>query len=261
MLRPFRNQIPPKKQTPEALQERRFDVWHAGETFQINLKRSTTARRFTLRVRVASRDVLLTIPHRGSLAEAKSFAERNAAWIGARLRRLPERIGFNPGDCAPLRGVMHQIVHHPARRGGIWLEDAELVGEAPLLCVAADAAFVPRRVLDFLKREAKREIEAAVAGHARKLDVEVRTITLRDTRSRWGSCSASGRLSFSWRLIMAPPFVLDYLAAHEVAHLAHMNHSPAFWRAVACLSNETALAEAWLKAHGSRLLQFGPTKT
>ena len=110
---------------------------------------------------------------------------------------------------------------------------------------------------DFLIREARRDLEAAVGRHAARLGVKVRRITLRDTSSRWGSCSASGALNFSWRLVLAPPFVLDYLAAHEVAHLIHMNHSDAFWAVVTRLSTDVDPAEAWLKTHGSGLLRFG----
>jgi predicted metal-dependent hydrolase len=159
-----------------------------------------------------------------------------------------------------LRGTLYRIAHCPATRGRVWIEDgvANLGSNAgPLLCVSAGAPFVPRRVRDFLVREARRDIEAAVASHAKKLGAAPRKITLRDMTSRWGSCSSSGSLSFSWRLIMAPRFVLDYLAAHESAHLLHMNHSAAFWAAVRRLTADMDRAEAWLKAHGSSLLRFG----
>ena len=237
-----------------------LDVSHAGETYRINLRRTAAARRFTLRVRAATQDVVLTMPARGSLAEAKSFAGRHAAWIGAKLRRLPEMIPFEPGAFVPLRGNLHQIIHCPATRGRVWIEDGAASpgsNALPLLCVSAEAPFVPRRVRDFLIKEALRDIKAAVERHAKTLGAAPRKITLRDTTSRWGSCSPSGALSFSWRLIMAPRFVLDYLAAHEAAHLLHMNHSAAFWAAVRRLSADTERAEAWLKAHGSALLRFG----
>jgi hypothetical protein len=116
---------------------------------------------------------------------------------------------------------------------------------------------MPRRVADFLKREAHRDIEAAVARHARSIGVKPKRIAVRDTVSRWGSCSATGGLSFSWRLILAPPFVLDYLAAHEVAHLVHLNHSPKFWSLLRRACPETNRAEAWLKAHGANLHRYG----
>ncbi|MGH6840989.1 MAG: M48 family metallopeptidase [Methylocella sp.] len=235
-----------------------LDISHAGETFRIILRRMAAARRFTLRVRAATKDVVLTMPARGSLGEAKAFASRHAAWIGVKLRRLPETIPFEPGALVPLRGTLHRITHCPAKRGRVWIEEgAPSCGSMPLLCVSAEAPFAPRRVRDFLVKEARRDIAAAVASHTKMLGVGPRKITLRDTTSRWGSCSASGALSFSWRLIMAPRFVLDYLAAHEAAHLLHLNHSAAFWATVSRLTADTARAEAWLKAHGSGLLRFG----
>jgi len=248
----------PRLNTPRIASIAYLDVSHAGETYRINLRRIASACRFTLRVRAATQDVVLTMPARGSLSEAKSFAARHAAWIGAKLRRLPEKIPFGPGERVPLRGVLHKIAHRPGSRGGIWLEPAApRIGTAPLLCVGAAAPFVSRRVRDYLIKEAKRDIETAVRTHSKKLGVAPRRITLRDNVSRWGSCSSTGALSFSWRLIMAPPFVLDYLAAHETAHLLHMNHSAAFWGTVTRLTPDTASAESWLKANGSGLLRFG----
>lgn len=249
---------PPRKAAPRASSIAYLDVSHAGETYRINLRKIASARRFTLRVRAATQDVVLTMPSRGSLSEAKLFAYRNAGWIGAKLRRLPEKIPFEPGALIPLRGILHEIAHLPERRGVVWIEPGwPQAGGAPLLGVAGEAPFVARRVRDYLVKEATRDIETAVAIHAQKLGVTARKITLRDTTSRWGSCSSSGALSFSWRLIMAPCYVLDYLAAHETAHLLHMNHSRAFWAAVARLTPEVARAEAWLKAYGSSLLRFG----
>lgn len=253
----------PRKNAPRVSDITYLDISHAGETYRINLRRIVSARRFTLRVRAATQDVVLTMPARGSLAEAGAFASRHVAWIGARLRRLPERIGFTPGESIPLRGTLLKITHRPAERRGVWIEDAATSlwdGARPMLCVGAEAPHVPRRVQDFLILEAKRELRAAVARHAKKLGVVPAKITLRDTKSRWGSCSSLGSLNFSWRLIMAPHFVLDYLAAHEVAHLRHMNHSPAFWAAVSLMTPDTERAEAWLKAQGSSLHRFGADK-
>lgn len=231
-----------------------FDVAHDGAVYRVALKRVVSSRRFTLRVRTATRDVLLTMPSRSSLKAAREFAERHAAWIGARLARLPQPVAFEPRAVAPLRGVDHRIVHRPGERGVVWLETSE---RGPLICVAGERPHVARRVADFLKREARRDIEAAVARHSKKLGVTPRRIVLRDTVSRWGSCSSTGGLNFSWRLILAPPFVLDYLAAHEVAHFVHMNHSPLFWKLTRRLHPETDRAEAWLKIHGSNLHRFG----
>jgi predicted metal-dependent hydrolase len=227
-----------------------LEIAHDGEIYRVALKRVASSRRYTLRVRAASRDVLLTMPARGTIKQARAFAERHAAWIGVRLARLPRAAPFLPGESLPLRGVEHRIEHRPGARGVVWLEGA-------LICVAGEAPHVPRRVADFLKREARRDLEAAVIRHAAALGVKPRRLSLRDTTSRWGSCSHDGALSFSWRLILAPPHVLDYLAAHEVAHIRHMNHSLLFWALTRRLYPDTDRAEAWLKANGASLHRFG----
>ena len=239
---------------PPAPSVAHIEVAHDGEVFRVALKRIATSRRFTLRVRAATRDVLLTAPARSSVKSAREFAERHAAWIGARLARLPQPVALTPGSVAPLRGVDHVIVHRPRERGVVWIEAG---ARGPMICVSGEAAHVARRVLDFLKREARRDLEAAVARHAMRLGVSPKRIALRDTASRWGSCSSTGGLNFSWRLILAPPFVLDYLAAHETVHIVHMNHSPMFWKLTRRIFPETERAEAWLKAHGAGLHRFG----
>ena len=233
-----------------------FDVDHAGQTHRVQVKRVATARRFTLRVRAATRDAVLTMPPRGSLPRAKIFVERHAGWIGARLDRLPVPTPFGPGAAIPLRGIPHEIVHRPSGRGSVCLEPGR-DGLAPKLCVSGEAPFVARRVKDFLMRQARADLLAAVARHTASLGVKAKRVTLRDTTTRWGSCSSSGALNFSWRLIMAPPHVLEYLAAHEVAHLVQMNHSDAFWSVVARLVPDYVRAEAWLKAHGVGLMRYG----
>ncbi|ACB94901.1 M48 family metallopeptidase [Beijerinckia indica] len=254
MLRLFRR---PKTATvdPDFL-----DVGHAGESLRILLKRSPGARRMTLRVRSASRDVVLTMPAQGAVQDARIFAERHVAWIQARLSRLPTLVPFLPGSVVPLRDVPHLILARDERhKGPVWLDTLPYAAEGALgaLCVSGEAAHHARRVRDFLMREARRDLEAAVERHAVNLGTRPSKISLRDTTSRWGSCSAKGGLNFSWRLILAPPYVLDYLAAHEVAHLRHMNHSDAFWRLVAELSPDVDVAEAWLKTRGSGLMRYG----
>ena len=237
-----------------------LDVNHSGETYRVVLKRASAARRFTLRVRAASRDVLLTMPGRGALADARDFAQRHAAWIGARLRRLPAPVPFAPGELIPFRGETHLITHRQGARGTVWVEDVLRGPDAKtprLLCVAGNREHIARRVSDFLKSAAKADLEAAVRKYALVIGVQPLRVTLRDTSSRWGSCSASGGLNFSWRLILAPAFVLDYLAAHEAGHLIHLNHSDRFWTLVNSLCAETGRAEAWLSAHGSSLHRYG----
>jgi predicted metal-dependent hydrolase len=126
-----------------------------------------------------------------------------------------------------------------------------------LICVAGEAPHVARRIGDFLKREARRDLEAASRRYAQRLGVSVKRVSVRDQVSRWGSCSTTGVLSYSWRLILAPPFVLDYLAAHEVAHLIEMNHSQRFWRLVERLCPAMQRAKTWLDVHGTDLHRYG----
>jgi predicted metal-dependent hydrolase len=230
---------------------------HDGVTIVVALRRTPAARRFILRVRFAARDAVLTMPQRASMKDACEFASRNAAWIATRLNRLPETIPFAPDSIIPLRGVDHRLTHVPDRRGAVWTETRNDAGAAFALCVAGEAAHMRRRVADYLRREARTDLEAAVSRHARALDLAPRRICLRDPISRWGSCSASGNLNFSWRLILAPSFVLDYLAAHEVAHLVHLDHSPRFWSLARRLSPDVERAEAWLVAHGAHLHKYG----
>ena len=233
-----------------------FDVSHDGATHRVQIKRVAAARRFTLRVRAATRDAVLTMPVRGSLVRAKVFVDNHAGWIGVRLARLPEAMPFGAGASVPVRGVPHEIVHRPGARGTVWVEAGDATG-APQLCVSGAEPFVARRVQDWLMRQARADLAEAVSRHAAALGKAPKRLTLRDTTSRWGSCSSAGSLNFSWRLIMAPPHVLDYLAAHEVAHLAHMNHSGAFWATVEGLYPDVAVAEAWLKKHGTGLMHYG----
>lgn len=230
-----------------------IDVRHAGAVYRVAVRRMPNARRFTLRVSAATGGVVLTLPMRADLRTAVDFAGRHGGWIAQRLARLPDTVEIAPGAVVPVRGVPHRIVHRPLSRGTVWTEDGP---EEKLLVVAGAEGHAKRRLADWLRREAKRDLDAAVQRHAAALGRKAARITLRDTRSRWGSCSSTGKLSFSWRLILAPPEILDYLAAHEVAHLAEMNHSNRFWTIVYRLFPDTDAAEAWLKRNGAGLHRY-----
>lgn len=223
--------------------------------YLVRLRRHRQARRYTLRIQAATREVVLTMPPRGSVKEAREFAEKHGGWIATRLERLPEAAPFAHGTVVPLRGLAHRIVHRRGARGTVWSE-LDPYGNR-LLCVAGEAPHVERRVADFLKREAKRDLEVAVHRYADKIGVTFRRVSVRDQSSRWGSCSTTGVLSFSWRLILAPRYVLDYLAAHEVAHLVEMNHSARFWRLVLRMCPDTHRAKVWLDVHGTDLHRYG----
>ena len=232
-----------------------IDVTFDQAVYPVRVRRHRRARRYTLRIHSATREVLLTMPPRGSLKEARDFAQKQGAWIAARLGRLPQPAPFADGARLPLRGVYHRVVHRPGARGTVWIE-RDAAGE-DLLCVAGQEPHVARRIADFLKREAKRDLETASRRAAAELGVKIKRVSIRDQSSRWGSCSTTGVLSYSWRLILAPSFVLDYLAAHEVAHLVEMNHSRRFWRLVDRICPHVARAKAWLDAHGADLHRYG----
>jgi predicted metal-dependent hydrolase len=174
----------------------------------------------------------------------------HAAWVAERLAALPDAAPFADGASVMLDGAPLPIRHAPGARGGAWFQDGALH-------VAGDAAFLSRRVHDFLRAEARRRLAAQVVAKAGAAGVAPKRVTVKDTKSRWGSCSPDGVLMFCWRLIMAPSFVQDYVVAHEVAHLRHMNHGADFWALTDTLSPHRAAAVAWLHEQGARLLRTG----
>jgi predicted metal-dependent hydrolase len=249
-LRKRSRATPPRNISPQIIA-----VEAHGETYDVTVRRHRRARRYTLRIHATRREAILSMPMRGNLADAKDFAQRHGAWLAERLRRLPDGVAFVDGANLPLRGDAVRIVHRPRARGTVWRECGD--DGANMLCVAGDTAHTARRVRDYLKREARRDLAVAVRHYTDALGVKFKRISVRDQSSRWGSCNSDGVLSFSWRLILAPPFVLDYLAAHEVAHLVEMNHSARFWRVVARICPEMDRAKAWLNAHGNDLHRYG----
>jgi len=231
-----------------------LDILHEGETLRVLLRRRPTARRLTLRVSSATGEVVMTLPTRTSIGVARTFAISHGGWIAARLARMPERVLFAADAVLPIRGVPHKVLHRDRRSG---LTRLETLAEEPVLSVACDAPHIARRITDFLQREARRDLTEAVARYTEKLGQGPTRITLRDTRSRWGSCTVRGELNFSWRLILAPPMVLDYLVAHEMGHLREMNHSARFWTLVGSLCPHVDEAERWLKRNGATLHRYG----
>jgi predicted metal-dependent hydrolase len=232
-----------------------INITFEREIYLVRLRRHRQARRYTLRIHSVTREIVLTMPPRGSLKQAREFAEKHGGWIAVRLGRLSEPAPFAHGVVIPLRGVDHRIAHRQKQRGTVWIENS--AGDERLLCVAGDEPHIARRVSDFLKREVKSDLEAASRRAADALGVAIKRVSIRDPSSRWGSCSTTGVLSYSWRLIFAPPFVLDYLVAHEVAHLIEMNHSQAFWRVVERICPHVTRAKSWLDARGPDLHRYG----
>ncbi len=224
-----------------------------GAPVEIMVKVSARARSYRLTVPHHGNPVL-TLPKTGRWPEAEGFLGRHKGWLAARLRRSAPSTAFADGEMVPLRGVPHRIHATGRLRGRV--EVAEIDGELSLL-VPGEAAHIPRRLTEWLKAEAQRDLTERSDVHAATLGVVVKSVAMRSQSTRWGSCSSTGKLNYNWRLILAPPFVLDYVAAHEVGHLVHMNHSPSFWKSVEKALPEMNRGKAWLKAHGKLLMGYG----
>ncbi|MCR9070811.1 MAG: M48 family metallopeptidase [Alphaproteobacteria bacterium] len=226
-----------------------------GTEIPVPVRRSGRARRMLLRVDPARGGPELVLPAGARIEAAESFATRNIGWLRARLAHLPARTAFVHGAVVPILGRDHVIRHRPDQRGGVWrVEDPD--GSVELHVSGADE-HLGRRVTDYLRSEARRIVAPRAKLHASALDRRIGRVTVRDTATRWGSCSSRGDLSFSWRLILAPEDVLDYVVAHEAAHLVEMNHSERFWALVERLMPDYRRPRAWLKRHGSRLHAYG----
>jgi predicted metal-dependent hydrolase len=232
---------------------RRSSLMIDGRTVPVTLKRNRNARRIILRLDPKTSGIILTVPWTTSYDAALDFAASQAAWIWAQSRRMVGPVRLCPGGSIPVRSVEHAIVHHGGARRPVWVE----VGDPPQLCVSGDIAHAERRIADWLKAQAKQDLRAATRDYAARMNVTFASITVRDTSTRWGSCSSTGALSYSWRLVLAPPFVLDYVAAHEVAHLVEMNHGRAFWALVEAHCPRAGEARRWLKTQGHALHRYG----
>lgn len=228
-----------------------------GADFEV--RRHPAARRLTLRVSRTRRAVIVTLPMKCDQVEAGSFLSRNLEWIKERLGTIPDAVPFEHGSVIPLRGKPHQVVFTNERGdGGPVSHAAPAGGDCARLLVGGQQQHAPRRLTDWLFDQAHRDLDKAVIFHAARLGVSARKIVVRDQSSRWGSCSTTGTLSFSWRLILAPPLILDYVAAHEVAHLAEMNHGPRFWALVRKTMPQLNEAKHWLQIYGMDLHKYGP---
>ncbi len=223
---------------------------YPGGSAAIDWRRSPRARRITLRIDARQGRVVVTLPMRAAQSAGLALLTQNTAWVTQRLAALPQLAPFADGASVMIDGIEHPIRHSQSARGGAWIE-------AGVLHVSGDPQFLARRVNDFLRAEARRRFAAQALAKAASAGVALRRVTVKDTRTRWGSCSTDGVVMFCWRLLMAPPYVQDYVVAHEVAHLRHMNHGPLFWALTDTLSPHRASAVSWLAEQGARLLRVG----
>jgi predicted metal-dependent hydrolase len=218
----------------------------------VSIRVSARARRLLLRVDSADRKVDLVLPRGVPAEHGLKFLARHRGWIAARLEALPPTVPFVEGAIVPVFDLPHRIRREsdPATPS-VAIADGEIR-------VRGEPPHIGRRVRDHLIALAKRELARRARLCAAKIDRPVLRVGVRDTKSRWGSCSTKGSLSFSWRLILAPEAVVDYVVAHEVAHLVEHNHGPRFWRLVqSLLPEDMAPQRAWLKRHRNRLMAYG----
>ena len=254
MLALLKKPVRPRRK-PLAPETRTLAV--GNRAMPLTIREHPRSTRITLRIEPGARGLSLTVPVGLRRSEIDDFLDRHQGWLLTRLARFPQSEPYlRPGSGIMLRGVRHHIEHTGSLRG---VTEAVLREGRAVLRISGMEEHTGRRIVAFLKKEARRDLEAAVRLHAQGVAKPVKSITMKDTRSRWGSCSWDGNLSFSWRIVMAPPFVIDYLAAHEVAHLDQMNHGPEFWALCRRLCPRTDEAKAWLKRHGSQLhaIDFG----
>ena len=222
-----------------------------GRSLELQLRRSPRARNMLIRILEVEGQAELVLPRRVSLAEGWSFVEERAGWIDERLAELPPRVLFEHGAITLYRGAPLGLRRSVVKRGGrAVMRDGHLEVTGP-------AERFARAVRSWYVAEARRELSAQAHAIAASLDRTVKRITIRDPDTRWGSCSSSGHLSFSWRLMMAPPDVTAYVVTHEVAHLKAMHHGRSFWTLVERLYGDPAPARRWLNDNGLALRRHG----
>lgn len=220
-----------------------------GRPASIRWRRSNRARRVALKIDPQGGEIIITLPPRGSRRAGLALLRGHEQWVADRLAALPAPMVIANGNAIPVCGRPHRIVHEPQLRGAAVIDNS-------MIRVAGHPEFLARRVRDALRDLALRRFTGLAREKAILISARHGAIRVKDTTSRWGSCAADGTLMFSWRLIMAPEYVQDYVVAHEVAHLRHMNHSAAFWTLTERLTPHRISATVWLATHGPGLLRI-----
>ena len=221
-----------------------------GDIAPVRVRVDGRSKQISLKVDRVGGLVTLTAPTAAKLPEARRFMSKRTRWIAERRAEAQKMIPFTPGSVIPFLGNMHTIVHDADANDLVRIKEGQIL-------VGGVRSSISRLIIRFLKSEALRRLTLSTNKYADLSGKKVQRISVRDAKTRWGSCSADGRLSFSWRLVMAPENVLDYVAAHEVAHLAHMNHSDQYWAHLAEIFPDFKVAEIWLKKNGPSLRCYG----
>jgi len=219
------------------------------ESLPVIIRKHPKSKRMVIRYHPIQHHVALTLPRYVTIKQGLHFVSEKREWLAEQIQDKPRHVPFTDGQTIPVLGKKYML-QHVGGRGVVRIEEDCII-------VPGDIEFMARRVLEWLKRLARETITAIAQAKAKIIGKDVKKISLRDTSSRWGSCSHDGNLSFSWRLVLAPREILDYVTCHEVAHLRHHDHSPAFWTLVHLLFPDHHNAKQWLKAHGGELYMYG----
>lgn len=217
--------------------------------FPVKIIQSPRARKLTLRIDSKERLPVLSVPKRCPVKKAVDFVNQHKKWIMESLEKIPISKTFENGETFSLFGQEVTICHNPGLKQGVFLENDTLY-------VSGEKEFLHRRIRDFIKKRAKEVFYAKSRELAQKIGSHVKDVTIKDTKSRWGSCSSMCNINYSWRIALAPEFVINYLIAHEVSHLKHQDHSRNFWHCVRTLEPECSRGRLWLKQHGKELYLY-----
>ena len=222
-----------------------------GKTVPLIVRENSKARRFTLRLRPeGGGNIVLTLPLFYSKKQVLGFIEQSRPWLEKQMARTIPKLTYAQGMVLPILGKSFELRHKPSKSYRSWWGEDHLLIHAP---PEKFGAAVQRS----LHQVAKQFLTERSTLYANQVEKSLKRITLRDTRSRWGSCSANGNISYSWRLIFAPEKVADYVCAHEVAHMIEMNHSPQFWEIVEDFCPDYKSLRHWLRQNGKSLFQYG----
>ena len=221
----------------------------SGQQVPLVVRANARSKRLILRWRGGAAKVVVTTPPRCSVATILEFIHNSASWLEAQLAKTSSPTVYADGMILPLLGKNYTLQHRPSLRYRTWWTEDQLLLHAP---VDQLDFYTVKALSQFVRPFLKERTHA----YAQQLGKDVKRITIKDTRSRWGSCSASGGISYCWRLVFAPREVVDYVCAHEVAHMVEMNHGDAFWEIVATFCPEYKEHQRWLRTHGNALLQY-----
>ena len=226
-----------------------FEIEKSFPDLPLKVLEPARCRRLSLRIDCKERSVVLSVPPLCSIKKAVKFVEENSAWIETHLLAVPVGKKFADGDIINLFGQTLKIKHCPEQKCGVTIENS-------LIKVSGSIEFLPRRVRDFIKKISLQKLTIISQQKATKIGCQIKKITVKDTKSRWGSCSTLGNINYNWRIALAPEEAIDYLTAHEVSHLKHPNHSREFWECVKYLSPSAEGGRRWLKQNGNLLYSY-----